>query len=91
MAHAYILVVADDPEISEHVSQQLTNARYEVEHVMSNDEALTRIQTRRPDVIVIDFLRPDQAGLELCRQLKQDLLTAIIPLIILTSRAQPGH
>ncbi len=85
MAHAYILVVADDPELSEHV-EQLTGARYEVEHVVSNDAALTRVQTRRPDVIVIDFLRPEQAGLELCRQLKQDLLTATIPLIIVTSR-----
>jgi DNA-binding response OmpR family regulator len=86
MVHAYILVVADDPELSEYVGQQLTNAEYEVEYVVSNDEALTCIQTRRPDVIVIDFLRPDQAGLKLCRRLKQDLLTATIPLIILTSR-----
>ena len=86
MAHAYILVVADDPELLEQVDQQLTSARYEVEHVVSNDAALTRVQTRRPDVIVIDFLRPEQAGLALCRQLKQDLLTATIPLIIVTSR-----
>ena len=54
--------------------------------VVSNDEALTRVQTRRPDVIVIDFLRQEQAGLALCRQLKQDLLTATIPLVIVTSR-----
>jgi two-component system phosphate regulon response regulator PhoB len=79
-------VVAHDPELVEHECQKLTKAGYEVEPVGSNDEALARVQTRRPDVIVIDFLLPGLDGLELCRQLKQDLLTATIPLVILTSR-----
>ena len=86
MAQAYILVATNAPEILEHVFHKLSNAGHEVEHVVSHHAALASIQARRPDVVVIDFLLPGLNGLELCKQLKQDLLTAAIPLIILTSR-----
>ena len=91
MAQAYILVVANEPELLEHVYHKLTNAGYEVEHVVSNDAALTRIRTRRPDVVVVDFLLPGLDGLALCKQLKQDLLTAAVPLVILTNRDEEAN
>ncbi len=52
----------------------------------SSEEALTRINYRKPDVIILDVVLPDRSGFELCRELKEDDNTRAIPVILCSTK-----
>jgi two-component system alkaline phosphatase synthesis response regulator PhoP len=88
MARERILVVDDEPDILELVQYNLQQDNYDVVGVMSGEEALARVQTAPPDLVVLDLMLPGMDGLEVCKQLKQEPRTAAIPLIMLTARGE---
>jgi two-component system, OmpR family, alkaline phosphatase synthesis response regulator PhoP len=88
MGQPHILVVDDEPDLLELVHYTLTRAGYQVCCVKSGEEALTQVQTRLPDLIVLDLLLPGVDGLEICKHLKRDPQTAAIPIIMLTARSE---
>jgi two-component system phosphate regulon response regulator PhoB len=88
MARERILVVDDEPDILELVQYNLQKDNYDVVSVLSGEEALARVQTSPPDLVVLDLMLPGMDGLEVCKQLKQEPRTAAIPLIMLTARGE---
>jgi len=86
MAHASILVVDDEPDILELIRYNLTKAGYAVMCAASGAEALTRLRSHPPDLVVLDLMLPDMDGLEVCRTLKQEARTAKIPVVMLTAK-----
>lgn len=56
---ATILVVDDDPDLVGAVSLVLENASYRVEAAADADEALEKVETARPDLIILDVMMPD--------------------------------
>jgi two-component system alkaline phosphatase synthesis response regulator PhoP len=88
MGQSHILVVDDEPDLLELVHYTLMRAGYEVGCVKSGEEALAQVQTRPPDLIVLDLLLPGLDGLEICMRLKRDPQTAAIPIVMLTARSE---
>jgi two-component system phosphate regulon response regulator PhoB len=88
MARERILVVDDEPDILELVQYNLQKDNYDVVSVMSGEEALVRVQSSPPDLVVLDLMLPGIDGLEVCKQLKQEPRTATIPLIMLSARGE---
>jgi two-component system phosphate regulon response regulator PhoB len=88
MARERILVVDDEPDILELVQYNLKKDNYDVVSVMSGEEALARVQSSPPDLVVLDLMLPGMDGLEVCKQLKQEPRTATIPLIMLSARGE---
>ena len=88
MAHAHILVVDDEPDLLELVHYTLSRAGYEVLCVKSGEEALVRVQTQPPDLIVLDVMLPGIDGLEICKRLRQDPCMLTVPIIMLTARSE---
>lgn len=88
MARERILVVDDEPDILELVQYNLKKDNYDVVSVMSGEEALARVQSSPPDLVVLDLMLPGIDGLEVCKQLKQEPRTATIPLIMLSARGE---
>jgi two-component system phosphate regulon response regulator PhoB len=88
MARTRILVVDDEPDILELVQYNLGKAQYDVVGVESGEEALAQVRTTPPDLIVLDLMLPGVDGLEVCRALKRDTRTAVIPIVILTARGE---
>src|SRR5438132_5477318 len=88
MARTRILVVDDEPDILELVQYNLSKAQYDVVGVESGEEALAQVRTTPPDLIVLDLMLPGVDGLEVCRALKRDARTAVIPIVILTARGE---
>jgi DNA-binding response OmpR family regulator len=86
-----VLVVEDDPDIAELVARYLEKADYSTERVSSGREAITRISTRPPDLIVLDLMLPQVDGLEVCRAVRGNEKTASIPIIMLTARAEESE
>ncbi|MGP1385667.1 MAG: hybrid sensor histidine kinase/response regulator [Thainema sp.] len=84
---ATILVVDDKPANLEIATETLSQAGYTVSTSISGDRALKRIQTCRPDLILLDIQMPGMDGFETCQQLKLDAETADIPIIFMTALA----
>ena len=88
MARTRILLVDDEPDILELVQYNLSKAQYDVVGVESVEEALAQARITPPDLIVLDLMLPGVDGLEVCKTLKLDTRTAVIPIVILTARGE---
>jgi CheY-like chemotaxis protein len=81
-----ILVADDESHILNVVSLKLRNAGYRVLTASDGQEALEMATQERPDLLITDYHMPLLSGIELCRRLKQNVVTAAIPAIMLTAR-----
>jgi two-component system phosphate regulon response regulator PhoB/two-component system alkaline phosphatase synthesis response regulator PhoP len=83
---ALIAVVDDEPDIVELVSLHLTNAGYTV-HGFNDAAGFFRfIATKRPDLIILDLMLPDDDGIEITKRLKKENEFSDIPIIILSAK-----
>jgi two-component system, OmpR family, KDP operon response regulator KdpE len=83
MNSATVLIVDDEPQIRRVLLTILTSQGYSVIEAKSGDEALERIRTERPDLILLDVNMPGRSGIETCREIRE---AGDIPVIILTVR-----
>ena len=83
-----ILVVDDDAAIREMIGMALTREGYKLLEAGSALEARQVIASRRPDLILLDWMLPGQSGFELARQLHNDNSRNSPPVIMLTARDQ---
>jgi two-component system alkaline phosphatase synthesis response regulator PhoP len=83
-----ILVVDDEENILELVDYNLKKEGYQVSSVMSGEEALESARSLKPDLILLDLMLPGVDGLEVCKILKSDPITATIPIIMLTAKGE---
>ncbi len=80
---ARVLVVDDDPTVSEVVSGYLDRAGYLVDRAADGPSALARAAAHRPDLVVLDLMLPGMDGLEVCRRMRGH---GPVPVIMLTAR-----
>ncbi len=84
--NAKILVIDDEPEITEIVDAFLTTAGYDVAIENSATSGIDRAKEYQPHLILLDIMMPGMDGYEVCNQLKQDRATAEIPVVFLTGK-----
>jgi len=84
MERRQILIVDDYPGARYLRSRILSEAGYEVFEASTGAEALTIAGTIKPSLILLDVNLPDISGFEVCQHLKQDPVTANIPVIQIT-------
>src|ERR1700723_4181019 len=80
----HILVVDDQPAIAGLMSQLLAMRGYEVVTATSAEEAEAEIRRQPPDLILSDVMMPGKSGYELCRELKENPATRLIPFVLIT-------
>ncbi|HRF48432.1 MAG TPA: response regulator [Anaerolineales bacterium] len=66
------LIVEDDPDLAEIFSAALTLAGFSVEAIGNGVDALARLQSIEPSVIVLDMHLPGISGIEILRQVRED-------------------
>ena len=88
MTGKQILVVEDEKPIRDMIAFGLRRAGFTVREAEDSREARTCIADSRPDLLLVDWMLPDQSGLELTRALKRDKDTCDLPVILLTARAE---
>lgn len=87
-----IILVVDDIQTNIQVVGGILNeAGYEVMPATSGKQALERIQTQLPDLILLDFMMPEVNGIEVCKLLKANVRTKKIPVIFLTASNEMEH
>ena len=86
MGKAKILIIDDDPDITEAMKVVLEHKDYTVNNAGGIDQAMQSLRESRPDVIILDVMMDTpQDGFVLSRQLKQDENYKNIPILMLTS------
>ena len=80
-----ILVVEDDHDILSLLKDVLENEGYEVTGLAYTDSILQNINQYHPDLVMLDFLLPGVNGGELCHEIKSNVLTAGLPVIMLSA------
>ncbi len=86
MSQGNILVIDDEPQITEIIDAFLTNSGYEVHVSNIATEGLKLAKQLKPDVILLDIMMPEVDGYSLCNDLKNDNNTSGIPVVFLTGK-----
>ena len=79
-----ILVVDDEANIRELLSQEFTEAGYQVATAANGREAIAKVRAQRPDLVVLDVMMPEMNGFDVAAVLKNDPATLDIPIVILS-------
>jgi two-component system phosphate regulon response regulator PhoB len=83
-----ILIVEDEKPIRDMIAFGLRRAGFLVREAEDSKEARSQIADARPDLLLVDWMLPDQSGLELTRAIKRNKETQDLPVILLTARAE---
>jgi DNA-binding response OmpR family regulator len=86
MNRGYILVVEDDPDISNMLRLYFTGEGYNVTITAHGKQAQALCHQERPDLIILDIMLPDTDGFAVFQQLRMDPYTKPIPVIFLTQK-----
>ena len=88
MPPATVLVVDDDPVILKLLEVNFEMEGFQVVRASDGAEGLERARECRPDIVVLDVMMPRMTGYEVAKALREDDVTAHIPIIFVTARAQ---
>jgi two-component system alkaline phosphatase synthesis response regulator PhoP/two-component system response regulator VicR len=83
-----ILVVDDERHIVRLVQVNLERAGYQVVSAFDGKEALKKVDSEQPNLIVLDVMMPHMDGFEVLKRLRGNAATKNIPVIMLTAKAQ---
>lgn len=86
VAAAKIMVIDDEPQITEIIEAFLTNAGHQVFVNNVASEGLKKARAIKPDIILLDIMMPGTDGYGVCNELKNDPITANIPVVFLTGK-----
>ena len=81
-----ILLVEDELPIVELMSFALRSAGWEVDSVQNTADAWNYLQQKRPQVILLDWMLPDQSGLRLLSRIRADRNFSTLPVIMVTAK-----
>lgn len=83
-----ILIIDDESDVVDLIAMNLKSAGFDVLTANNGVAGLQRAKADLPALIVLDLMLPQMSGLEVCKVLKKDPLTARIPIIMLTAKSE---
>lgn len=83
-----LLLVEDDPGLSELLEFRFEAEGYKVVGTGNGDEALLLAAENPPDLVILDWMLEGTSGIEVCRRLRREQATAHVPIIMLTAREE---
>ena len=84
-APAKILVVDDTPQNVKLLTDLLTVKGYVVVTAVNGKEALAKVTAENPDLVLLDVMMPGLSGYDVCRRIREDPRTALLPVVLCTS------
>lgn len=88
MARSTVLVIEDDPDIRELIEYNLEREGYRVVSESDGERGLDAARRRAPDLVILDLMLPGLDGVEVCKRLKADPVTAGIAVIMVTAKEE---
>lgn len=83
--HYRVLIVEDEEDIKNYIVEELS-VEYKVLTAKNGEEGLNIANETIPDLIITDVIMPVLSGIEMCKQLKNQMITSHIPIIILSAK-----
>ncbi len=83
-----ILIVEDEQTLLDAVTFELQEAGYNVSSATNGNEAVEKIKTENPDLVLLDILLPGKNGFEILDAIKKDEEIKAIPVVMLTNLSQ---
>ncbi len=83
-----LLVIEDEPAIQALLAVNLRHHGFEVQCVATAGEGTASIRNALPDLLILDWMLPDQSGIALARKLRTEERTRDLPIIMLTARVE---
>jgi two-component system alkaline phosphatase synthesis response regulator PhoP len=83
-----ILIVEDEKDIVKMLEYNLKKEGFRNIYAQDGEDALEYAIREHPDLIILDLMLPGMDGLEVCKELKKETKTSLIPIIMLTAKAQ---
>jgi DNA-binding response OmpR family regulator len=81
-----ILIADDEPHIVAALEFLLVQSGYEVDVARNGDEALARIRSGRPDLVLLDVMMPAKSGYEVCREVRASPELAGTKVVMLSAK-----
>ena len=78
-----ILIVDDEPFNLDLLEQELTDKGYAIERAADGREAMTKFESVRPDLVLLDYQMPDMNGLEVLKEIRKREST--VPVVMITA------
>jgi len=83
-----ILVVDDEPDVTDLVAYHLRAKGFHVETLNDATASISTARTIHPDLLILDIMMPHLSGIQICRILRTDNKLSRIPIIFLTAKAE---
>jgi DNA-binding response OmpR family regulator len=83
-----ILIVEDERDILQLVKMYLEKEGFRVLTASTGSEGLKLARSEKPDLLILDLMLPEMDGLEVCKRLRSAPETAMLPIIMLTAKAE---
>ncbi len=83
-----IVIIEDEADIVGLVTHYLEKEGYRVTAVRDGAKGLQQIKAEPPDLLILDIMLPEMDGLEICRRVRADSKTAVLPIIMLTAKGE---
>lgn len=80
------LIVEDEPEANNLLAMLVRLKGYQTVSAYNGREALAQIRSQPPDIVFLDLMLPDIDGYEVCRAVKTDPATSLVPIVMVTAR-----
>jgi two-component system alkaline phosphatase synthesis response regulator PhoP len=88
MAKERILAVEDEMDILDVIRYNLEKEGYPVVTATTGEEAIDKAREEQPDLILLDLMLPEMDGFDVCKIIKNDPLTASIPILMVTAKGE---
>lgn len=85
-----ILVVDDEPDVTDLIAYHLKAKGYQVESLNSPHASIGVARSLVPDLVILDVMMPELNGIQICRMLRADPQLKNVPVIFLTAKAEEG-
>lgn len=86
--HKKILIVEDEKDILQLVKLYLEKEGFRTVSATTGTEGLKLVKSDKPDLMVLDLMLPEMDGLEVCKRVRSAPDTALLPIIMLTAKAE---
>ena len=90
MAKERLLVVDDERDFVDVISERLGAKGFDVLRAFDGKEGMERALSDKPDLIILDIAMPEMSGYDVCRKLRLDASFRDTPIIMLTAKFQPN-
>ena len=87
---AKILLVDDEPAQLELLRYNLEKAGFETIQAKNGRDAILLTEEHDPDLVVLDWMMPEDSGIDVCRELRARAETRLLPILMLSARGEEG-